>query len=178
MEGGEILEGTLHVYQDANLTKQLKALLKGGANGAPAARHAQTIIDRFVEAGLFDPRLMGRLTRYGDARIKNCIKFDLVRGYRLVAALLDHGIAFLYVGSHDECDHWLKNNAGLKPILSKKRNRVVAAGESAAVEILEENELEMNAREPDYDERLLRNITEKDLRKIFCGLCKKRYDQE
>ena len=168
------MEETLHVYQDANLTKQLKALLKGGANAAPAARHAQAIIDRFVERGDFDPRLMGRLTRYGDSRIDNCVKFDLVRGYRLVAALLDRGIAFLYVGSHDQCDHWLKNNTGLEPVLCKKRNRVFTARQSGAVGMAKEGESEVDAAEPDYDETLLRNITERDLREIFRGLCKKK----
>ena len=64
------MAGTLYVYQDANLTRQLKTLLKGGASAAPAARHAQTIIDRFADGMGCDPKLMGRLTRYGDARIK------------------------------------------------------------------------------------------------------------
>jgi len=163
----------LRVYQDANLDKQLKTLLKGGTNATPAARHAQTIIDQFVDGGVCDPKIMGRLTRYGEARIKNCVKFDLVGGYRLVGILLDHGIAFLYVGSHDECDHWLKNNAGLEPILDKKRIRVVAAKERVFTEFPEENELETDAEEPDYDETLLRDVTEQDLRKIFCGLCRR-----
>ena len=165
------MDEVLRVYQDANLDKQLKTLLKGGANATPAARHAQTIIDQFVDGGVCDPKIMGRLTRYGEARIKNCVKFDLVGGYRLIGTLLDHGIAFLYVGSHDECDHWLKNNAGLEPVLQRKRNRVLALKETVAVEIPEENEVEK--KEPDYDETLLRDVTEQDLRKIFCGLCRR-----
>jgi hypothetical protein len=114
---------SVRVYQDANLTRQLSTLLKGGASAAPAARHAQAIIDRIADAGIHDPKLMGRLTRNGEARIRNCVKFDLVRGYRLVGKVLDHGIAFVYVGSHDECDHWIRNNAGLEPILDKRKNK-------------------------------------------------------
>jgi len=165
--------GALYVYQGANLTKQLKTLLKGGANAVQAAKHDQTIIDQFVDAGTGDPKLMGRLTRYGEARIKGCIKFDLVRGYRLVDALRDRKIVFLYVGSHDECDHWIKNNAGLEPILDKRRNRVVEAGKTVAEQKPAQSEAETEPSEYDHDEALLRSLTEQDLRIIFGGLCKK-----
>lgn len=167
------MAGTLYVYQDANLTKQLKTLLKGGACAAPAARHAQTIIDRFADGGSCDPKLMGRLTRYGEARIKNCIKFDLVRGYRLVGMMLDQGIVFLYVGSHDECDRWISNNAGLEPILDKTRNKVAQMRGKTAVKTPAPAELEMDEPESDYDELLLRDVTQEELRKIFCGLFRK-----
>jgi hypothetical protein len=167
------MAGALHVYQDANLTKQLRTLLKGGANAAPAARHAQTIIGRFVAGGVCDPKLIGRLTRYGEARIANCVKFDLVRGYRLVGIMLDHGIAFLCVGSHDECDRWIRNNAGLEPVLDKKRNKVVEVRERVAVKTTAESQLGIEAPEPDYDEMLINDLTEQNLRKIFCGLSRR-----
>jgi hypothetical protein len=165
------MAGVLHVHQDANLTKQLKTLLKGGASAAPAARHAQSIIDQFVDGAACDPKLMGRLTRCGEARIKNCIKFDLIRGYRLIGIMLDNGIAFLYVGSHDECDHWIRNNAGLEPVLDKKRNKV-AQVKARVAETPAQGELELDSSESDYDEILLHDLTDQDLRKIFCGLSK------
>jgi len=59
----------------------------------------------------------------------------------------------------------------LEPVLQKKRNRVLALKETVAVEIPEENEVEK--KEPDYDETLLRDVTKQDLRKIFCGLCRR-----
>ena len=163
-----------YVCQDAKLSKQLRALTKGGASGAAAARHAKTIMDQLVDAGTRAPKLMGRLTRYGEARIKNCVKFDLVSGYRLIGVLRDEGVAFLYVGSHDECDHWLRNNAGLEPVLDKKRNIVVEAREPSAEHASEQSEPEMDEPEPDYDQMLMRNLTEQDIMKIFSGLrCRK-----
>jgi hypothetical protein len=164
---------TLYVYQDANLTKQLKSLLRGGANAAPAARHARAIIDQFIAGGIRNLKNTGRFTKYGDARIKNCVKFDLVRGYRLVGILLDQGIAFLYVGSHDECDHWIKNNVSLEPNLDKKRNKVVEIKAPAPEEIQAQSEFEMDTSELDYDKLALGDLTEQDLRKIFCGLFRK-----
>lgn len=161
---------TLYVYQDTNLTKQFKSLLMGGSNAAPAARHAQAIIDQFINGGIRNLKNTGRCTRYGDARIKNCVKFDLVRGYRLVGMLLDQGIAFLYVGSHDECDHWLKHNALIEPNLDKKRNKVTEIRKTAPEEMGAVDESEFDSFEPDYDDLMLRDLTEKDLRSIFCGL--------
>ena len=110
---------------------------------------------------------MGRLTRYGDARIKDCIKFDLVGGYRLVGIMTDQEVVFLYVGSHAECDRWIKNNAGLVPVLDKKRNKTFMVKEAGGQEPAAERELEGIEDEPDYDEQLLRNITDQDLREIF-----------
>lgn len=167
---------TIYVYQDANLTKQIRALLKGGANASQAARHAQKIIDQLIEGGVRDPKLMGRLTRNGEARIRNCFKFDLVRGYRLIGVLGNREISFLFVGSHDECDHWIKNNAGLEPVLHKKRNRVAEVSQTAANKTPHEIASGVDCSETDYDMLLFRKITEQDLRKIFCGLCRNGYE--
>ena len=163
----------LYVYQDANLSKQIKELLKGGANSAPAARHAQAIIDQFINGGIRNLKNAGRLTRYGDARIKNGLKFDLVRGYRLVAVLVDTGIAFLYVGSHDECDHWIKHNSWLEPILDKKRNTITEMDERVCSEEIVVEGPDADEFEPDYDALIFQDITEQDLRQIFSGLCRK-----
>lgn len=162
-----------YVYEDANLTKQLKTLVKGGGNATAAALHARAIIDQLIDGGTCNPKLMGRLTRYGEARIRGCIKFDLVRGYRLIGVMRDHQILFLYVGSHGECDLWIRNNAGLEPILDKKRNRVFEISETDSGDARAEQESEEPEPEPDYDEQVLGGITDQELRVIFCGLCGK-----
>lgn len=162
----------LYVYQDANLNKQIKALLKGGANSAPAARHAQSIIEQFINGGILDLRNSGRLTRHGDARIKNCLKFDLVRSYRLIAVLVESGIAFLYVGSHAECDHWIKHNALIEPNLDKKRNTITQIRDTACITDTPIGGPDADPFEPDYDALLFQDLTEQDLRQIFSGLCR------
>ena len=157
------------------LTKRLVALRRGGGNALEASEHAHSIINQ-VQEGAFSPKHIGRLTRYGEARIPNCIKFDLVRGYRLIAVLGKREIWFLFAGSHDECDHWLRNNAGFElpaddripvssRVMSKKDEEKLsfaAPQQDAGMEI------------DDYDAMLLRDLTDKDLRKIFSGLCGKR----
>ena len=166
------MDQKLYVYEDANLNKQIKALLKGGDNPACAARHARSIIEEFINAGFLNLKNAGRLTRHGEARIRNSLKFDLVGGYRLVAVLVQSGIAFVYAGSHAECDHWINNNAWIEPDLDKKRNRITQICERECVEGEEAN-THGDQFQPDYDVPFLQEITQQDLRLIFSGLCRK-----
>jgi hypothetical protein len=157
------------------LTKRLVALRRGGGNALQASEHAHSIINQVLN-GVFSPRHIGRLTRYGDARIPNCIKFDLVRGYRLIAVLGKREICFLFVGSHDECDHWIRNNAGFElpaedkiPVSSQ-----VMSGKDEGEISSGAQEQEAGMEIDDYDAMLLRDLTDRDLRRIFSGLCRKR----
>lgn len=162
---------TLKIYQDARLIKQIKNLQRCGGTAALAAEHAGAIFEQLIQRGVGNPKKMGRLTKYGDARIKNCIKFDLVGAYRLVGIMGDDHLKFYFVGSHDECDHWVKNNAGLEPVF-KERDRVEAAVKAPPAP-RESREAVGAEPEPDYDAQLERNLTDQDLRKIFSGLCGK-----
>lgn len=133
-----------------------------------AANRAKKIVARFTtdEAGGVMPP--GRLTRNGEARIKKCIKFDLVRGYRLVGIMREDGIKFAFVGSHDECDHWIKNNSGIEPVLKKND---VQVPKSIPVEVAGDRKPQCTSNEADYDALVLGDITDQDLRIIFRGLC-------
>ncbi|MGO9374734.1 MAG: type II toxin-antitoxin system RelE/ParE family toxin [Syntrophobacteraceae bacterium] len=165
----------LSIHISPNVIKQLKALQRGGGNASQAAEHARKIIDQALE-GICSPKQIGRLTRYGEARIPDCVKFDLVRGYRLIAVIGRQEISFLFVGSHDECDHWVKNNAGFEALADKKTTRVLQArsktDEDKPACPMQEDEDEMEADE--YDNLILRGLTDRDLREIFRGLCGKR----
>lgn len=156
------------------LIKKLVALRRGGGNALQASEHAHSIINQVLE-GVFSPKHIGRLTRYGEARIQNCLKFDLVSGYRLIAVLGKREICFLFVGSHDECDHWVKNNAGFElpaddriPVLSQAIGRKGAERLSCLAQ-----EQDSGMEIDDYDSRLS-DLTDRDLRRIFSGLCAKR----
>jgi len=165
----------LNIHISPNVIKRLNALKRGGRNASQAAEHARKIMDQTLE-GICTPKQIGRLTRYGEARIPNCIKFDLTGGYRLVAVIGKREISFLYVGSHDECDHWAKNNAGLE---SRGDNRTTASvrvcgGKDGARPSSEVQAQEDCMEVDDHDAELLRDLSDGDLRKIFCGLCGRR----
>ncbi len=165
----------LNVRISPNVIKQLKAMQKGGGNALQAAEHARKIINQALE-GICSPRQVGRLTRYGEARIPNCIKFDLVRGYRLIAAMGRQEISFLFAGSHDECDHWVGNNAGFEALADSRTAGVLQVKSKTVSEKspcpMQENEDE--AETDDYGTKLLRDLTDRDLREIFSGLCGRR----
>jgi hypothetical protein len=157
-----------YIYRDANLNKQLRNLRRAGGIPAQVAEHAETILNNVHSTGSRNPRQIGRMTRYGEARIKNCVKYDLVHGYRLIGVMREQEIAFVCVGTHDECDRWLKNNSGNDPVMDKKRNDIREIQELVA-EILPADE--NHCFEEDCDEDPLSNISQQDLRIIFRGLC-------
>ncbi|HOV87043.1 MAG TPA: hypothetical protein PLM79_11820 [Syntrophobacteraceae bacterium] len=158
-----------NIHLDPTLKKQLKVLRKAGGRGAAAAVHARNIIDQLLSDVRRNLNQVGRMTRYGEARIKNCVKYDLVRGYRLIGILQGEDLFFVFLGSHDECDHWLRNNAGIENIPSKRRSSTL----SVPPEDPDPRE-SPRVQEPEAleDEILFREIDERDLRIIFRGLCK------
>jgi hypothetical protein len=100
------------------------------------------------------------------------VKFDLVRGYRLIAVIGRGEIGFLFVGSHDECDHWAKNNARLEFLGNSRASALFqASGENGDRPSLDAPEQEDEREADDYESQLLRDLTDGDLRRIFCGLC-------
>jgi len=165
----------LNVHISPNVVRQLQDLQRGGGNASQAAEHARKIINQALD-GICSPKQIGRLTRYGEARIPNCIKFDLVRGYRLIAVMGKQAISFLFVGSHDECDHWVRNNAGFEVPANNRTAGVLQVRGKTDEEKppcpMQEQEAGVEA--DDYDSALLRDLTDRDLREIFRGLCGRR----
>lgn len=59
-----------------------------------------------------DPFATLQVTHHGETRIKNCRKYDLGDGWRLVTAQSDKVCIFLFVGTHDDTDSWLEGHKG------------------------------------------------------------------
>jgi hypothetical protein len=59
-----------------------------------------------------DPFITLQLTNHGETRIKNCRKYDLGDGWRLVTAQSDKVCIFLFVGTHDDTERWLDGHEG------------------------------------------------------------------
>lgn len=109
----------------------------------------------------------GSFTCHGEYRIKNCVKFNLGSGYRLITSKWGVRLYVLYVGTHDECHRWLENNKGWRPESEKKRI------ESLPVEN-QQTDHEINRRnglDSEDPQDYLNHIRQKDLRVIFRGLC-------
>lgn len=156
------------VNRDAVFIKRRKVLLRAGGRAALAAEQADRIIDGLIAEGPRGLKSIGRPTKYGEGRIKNCLKYDLGNGYRLVGLKREDEIVFLYIGAHDDCNRWIVDNKGARTIPSKNRN----AAEEVRAETLaiEREDPEPAAAEADRYGQVFADIDEKDLREIFCGL--------
>jgi hypothetical protein len=81
----EVRDVIRFVHRDLKFDKRLEVLQREGKKAANAARKAREIITRMVHlGGRLSPEQFGGLTHYGEARIANCLKFDLGAGYRMV----------------------------------------------------------------------------------------------
>ena len=93
----------------------LRTVIKDNRKAGQATRAAMT------EAGTEGKITLPR-TKHGESRLPNIEKYDLNDAYRLVVQLVD-GIkktrAFLFVGNHDDAEHWLDSHKNYKWIHDK-----------------------------------------------------------
>jgi hypothetical protein len=105
------------------------------------------------------------LTKYGEKRIRNCRKYDLGYGYRLITLLRGKTVFIPFLGSHDECQRWLENN---------KRIKKITAGKGITFPISEKNSTKCNSSydppEDYYEDEISMDLNEQDLRIVFSGL--------
>lgn len=159
----------VYIRNQGQFNKQLLSLRRAGKKAAIAASYAEKIIQRLAAApdGEKLPAQVHKLTPRGEDRIEACGKFDLGSGYRLLFRQKGGCIVFLFIGTHDECDLWIKNHRGLRPEDNKGAFRVVVEGTGEQEDGDEGPEPEL---EEDDDDGLMERIDEKTLRKVFCGL--------
>jgi len=164
-----------HVVLSNSFTRQLKRLHRVGGMAKVVAKHAEAIIEQWVCGDVKSPRQLTRNTLYGEGRIKDCRKYDLVEAYRLLTVMVEDHLIFLFVGTHDECDQWIRHNTGWEPEGRKRGDRILPV-QKAILRTADED------AEPKEDETaedcLLREINERDLRIIFSGICRSRVNQQ
>ena|SRR5215475_6998999 len=101
------------IHRDPQLHKCLTKLRRAGGRALLAAEQVETILARLATYEGKHPDAIRKRTRNGEARIEKCKKFDLVGGYRLAYIHEAQHYYFLFVGTHDDCDHWLTHNRDL-----------------------------------------------------------------
>lgn len=163
------------IFIDPRVRKQQQSLLRSGKKAAGAAEQVDAIIDRWVERGrLWDD--VAAMTKHGELRIKNCVKFDLGSGYRLITLKHAEKVVVLYAGSHDDCDRWLENNRELPLELILNRCEVrqvhcVSAKTPDASDPLEARADAFGSNWEECDNFAEEPIGERELRLLFSGLC-------
>jgi AAA domain len=112
------------LVRETQFQKTLADMRRKGGVASKAAEEVDRIIGRLTEPGAQPPSAFGQLTRHGETRIPNCVKYQLGSGHRLVCVQTDNAIQLLFVGSHDECDRWLDRNKGLRIAVDAKTKRL------------------------------------------------------
>jgi hypothetical protein len=156
------------VHRDPKFDKRLDGLPKEGKKAANAARKAGEIIARMVHFRGLSPEQFGGLTRHGEARIPNCLKYDLGAGYRMVCIIREPHLFLMAIGTHDECHRWIENNRGLEPGPDLFRVETLAVKNRPLKRPATASE--RPPAPPGGDFILGESIAQRDLRRIFCGL--------
>lgn len=98
----------------------IKSLWRRGGQMQKAADKVKEILGS-ISMGELDVLKKIPVTNHGETRIKNCIKYDLPGFCRLVTVQENNVCAFIFLGTHEECDKWLDNNKGLTLIIDENK---------------------------------------------------------
>lgn len=161
----------LYIHRTTRFNKYLDSLCKTGGKGALAAERAELIIENLPRNSWYSPEILSKRTKKGELRVKNCEKYDLGSGYRLICMRKGQHLFFLFIGNHDECDRWLENNRGMQLETDFDGNTI--SFEEGEAQLIEHAPNESEPEIDEYEEELLDKIDDKALRWVFRGLCKK-----
>ncbi|MBU1053854.1 MAG: hypothetical protein KKC46_08495 [Proteobacteria bacterium] len=150
------------VNRSPQFEKQLESLRKADKK---AAKRADTIIEKLMEShGEVSEEEIA--VKYGKIKIRNCVKYDLGRGYNLMTIIDGEHLIISFIGKYDMCKRWLENNKNPPMLLTKSLSQEIAGSKSESEDSSKEN---MNVLE-ECEETYLTDIDEKYLRLIFSGL--------
>lgn len=156
----------LHVSRKVERT--LARLRQSGKLGRMAAKRAERIIES-IQAGELASWIdaKSKCTLFGEKRIRNCRKFDLGFGYRLIVIQRGDTLIMPFLGPHDDSRRWLESNSGLKDF---------PEGEGTGYRIepkagLSNQTSDEEAQLPDTEEmEFFDNVSQEELREVFQGL--------
>ncbi|MCB2183902.1 MAG: hypothetical protein KQH63_17885 [Desulfobulbaceae bacterium] len=159
------------IYRTSLFDKQLKSLLTADKKAAVAADRAEKIIHDIAKYGMSALEVKSKLTKHGELRVRNCLKYDLGSGYRLISLKKGNELYFLFAGSHDDCDRWLDNKRGSQVNLEPGKVVFVDSQGEEDAESMSMHEFIDAADE--YEEQLSAKLDDKTLRHIFRGICER-----
>jgi hypothetical protein len=158
-----------YVAISAKVAYRIESLKKSGKAGNVLAQKATRIIENLISGDMRHfMNAVGSYTKYGEKRIKNCRKYDMGCGYRLITVQRGLKIFIPFMGTHDECQRWLENNSRLKEVVVGSRTLFRFCHKSQPPENLT-NPDSADLGKGSEDEVLL-ELSDKDLRHVFSGL--------
>lgn len=162
------------IHAPLQFSKKIQRMSRAGNKPTIAARQAQEIINTLANKNHLSHDACSKLSKNGEARIKNCLKFNLAGGHRMVAIKQEGWFVFLFLGTHDEADKWIKNNMDIR--LEPSQGEIVPPSRSAAKNQIAPESTEIfehvgPASIHDLDVPLDKILDQKTLREIFSGIC-------
>lgn len=159
------------VYISARVQSRIESLKKSGKTGNALARKATRIIKKLLlGSDLYQLDSIGNFTKYGEKRIRNCHKYDMGGGFRLITIQRGSKLFIQFLGTHDECQRWLQKNSQLKEVPTGNGTFIRIPQKDHFV-THPENEDSEDILQNDEDE-ITSELSDRDLRRIFCGLIK------
>ena len=158
-----------YLYISSKVQNRIEKLKKTGRAGTGLARKVTSIIQSLSE-GMERHHMtaINNYTKYGEKRIKNCRKFDLSGGYRLITLQRGLDIYIPFLGTHDECQRWLKKNSRMKSINMGQKTSL--AFPRKPVSLNSESKCISGSIDKNSPDKLTENLSDQDLRFIFSGL--------
>ena len=156
------------LFVSSKVESRIAALEKAGTSGKALAKKATGIIEKLA-SGNFQHHTdaVGSFTKYGEKRIQYCRKYDLGCGYRLIILQRGSTLVIPFLGTHDECQRWLRNNSRLKAFNAGNGHVIHIENRKAPISNLRDVE---NMELDEDADGLLQNLTDEDLRTVFNGL--------
>ncbi|MEE4315239.1 MAG: hypothetical protein V2J11_12110 [Desulfofustis sp.] len=155
------------------IERQLIVLRRSGKKGELAADQCQRILAELRENGEETAGIFLKRTKNGEYRMKNCVKYDLGGGYRLITVRYDDRLYVPFLGTHDDADSWLerRRREDFEPNEANYRFEPVDVDTTSDDD--QTRQMSPDIEEPDlYEEHLRDRLDETTLREVFRGLCR------
>ena len=161
----------LHISR--NIDGYIEKLRMKGRQGALAASQYLEIIECIRQAKWHSNVINCKRTKNGEYRLKNCVKYDLGHGYRLVTVKNGHNLFITFVGSHDQTDRWIETHRYdcFCEDDSQYFSEKIDTDENLTTDQLSESLPPSSSLESDeYEQQLIDKIDEAVLKNVFSGL--------
>lgn len=151
------------IHVSPKVERQLAVLERQGTTRSIAAQRVRRIIDALIHGD--SPASAGLLKKKSDRRVRNCLKFDLGAGFRLICVSERENIYILFVGDHDSSDNWLDNYSKKKPHKTELEMNTYIVDKQCAQMSGTPTPMKNMFEDPGFF-----RITQEELRRVFKGL--------
>lgn len=161
----------LHISR--NIDKYLEKLRMRGGQGALAASQYLQILECIRQAKWHSDVINCKRTKNGEYRLKNCVKYDLGHGYRLVTVKDGLNLFITFVGNHDQTDRWIETHrfdCFCEDNLAYFSEIIVTDETLTTNQFSESLPPESSLELDEYEQQLIDKIDETVLKMVFQGL--------